>query len=457
MTAPLLGGSLLDHVFGDDAMAELMSDETFVRRMVQVEVAIAAAQASVGVIPAGAAEEIARKARDWTPSRATLRAATERNGVPVAGLARELRAHVGGDAANWVHWGATSQDILDTGRVLQLRDALDLLEDRIRELGGRLATLAAEHRTTLMTGRTLGQAALPTTFGYKAAAWLASLVGDLQRLNELRPRLLVIQFGGAVGTLAAMGEEGLAVEAELAERLGLGVPPCPWHTRRAPVAELASWLSLVTGGLGKLGQDVILLSQTEVDEVRESDDPDRGASSTMPHKHNPVLAPRLVAAAKHNAALLGSVHHALLQENERGTHGWALETLSLPSMVHCTAGALRNAVRLADGLVVRKERMTDNLTATRGALLAEAATLAMSRQVGREEAATRVRAASVRSGETGAHLMDVLAQSETAAVDWAGLRDEAGYLGSAGTYVDRVLDEAADRGIEAMTDNERGE
>ena len=456
MTSSPYGGSLLLHPLLDDGMDALMSDETFARRMVEVEVALAAAEASVGVIPAEAAEEIERKAEGWTPPMASLRDAVERNGVPVAGLASALRAQVGGPAADWVHHGATSQDIMDTAGVLQLREGLEHLENGIRAVGRRLATLAAEHRATVMTARTLGQAALPTTFGYKAASWLASLVEHLDRLDELRERLLVVQLGGAVGTLAALGEDGPAVEAALARRLELGVAPCPWHTRRAAVAELAGWLSLVTGALGKMGQDVILLGQTEVDELRESDDPGRGASSTMPHKHNPVLAPRLVAAAEHNASLLASSHRALIQEHERGTHGTALEQLTLPPMLQCTAGALRNAGLLLAGLLVREDRMADNIAATRGALMAEAATLALAGEVGREEAAARVGAASVRSRDTGEHLMDVLAATESASVDWAGLRDESSYLGAAGEYIDRVLRQASHRDIETMTENRRG-
>ncbi|MDH3225253.1 MAG: 3-carboxy-cis,cis-muconate cycloisomerase, partial [Gemmatimonadota bacterium] len=364
MTDSLFGASLLAPLYLDREMVHAMSDEVLVRHMIDVEVRLGVAQANIGLIPREAAEEIERKARDWTPAVTALQAATEGNGVPVAGLARELRSQVGGSAAGWVHWGATSQDILDTARGLQLRAALDLIENGIRDLGSSLASQAVKHRSTVMTGRTLGQAAMPTTFGYKAASWLASLVENLDRLDDLRARLLVVQLGGAVGTLAAFGEHGPAVEADLARQLDLKVPPCPWHTRREAVAELAGWLSLLTGGLGKMGQDVILLAQSEIGELVEFNDPARGASSTMPHKHNPVVSPRLVVAARQNAALLSSVHHALLQEHERGTHGWHLEQLTLSPMLQYAAGALRNAATLIEGLVVRKDRMARNVTAT---------------------------------------------------------------------------------------------
>ena len=449
-----MSGSLFGPAFNAPEMAEALSDERYVRLMVEVEVALAEAQASLGVIPKDAAEEIARKANNWVPAKLVLRQSTEKNGVPVAGLVREFRAHVGGRASEWIHWGATSQDILDTALVLQLQDALALLEAVLREVCAHLARLAAEHRETVMTGRTLGQAALPTTFGARAAGWLASLMGNLDRLTELRPRLLVVQLGGAVGTLAALGDDGPAVEAEFASRLDLTAGPCSWHTRRESMAELAGWLCLVTSGLGKIGQDVILLAQTEIDEVRETGEMDQGVSSTMPHKRNPVLSPRLVAAARYNAGLLGTVHHAMLHEHERGTHGWALERLALTPMLHTAAGALRNARTLAESLAVQKQTMADNLVRTRGALLAEAAMFRLALDLGRAEATTRVRSASAQSREGSEHLVDILERTETAEVDWSQLRDEAAYLGSADAGVARVLEEAAARGIETTTADE---
>ena len=454
MTGHISETSLLAAPFLDPSMVAVMSDEALIRRMVDVEVNLALAQAAVGLIPQEAAEEIERKAHDWMPAATVLQRSMLQNGVPVAGLARELRKRVGGTAADWVHWGATSQDILDTARVLQLAEALALLEEGLREVGAELARLAIEHRTTMMCGRTLGQAAVPTTFGYKAAGWLASLVGNLDRLEELRPRLLVVQLGGAAGTVASLGDRGPAVEAELASRLALGVPDCPWHTRRESIAELAAWLSLITGGLGKMGQDVLLLTQSEIGEVLESDRPDVGGSSAMPHKHNPVLSPRLVVAARRNAALLASAHGALLQEHERGTHGWLLEQLTVPPMVHNTAGAVRNATTLLRGLIVQEDQMARNMSATRGMLLAEAAALLLTPPVGREEAQTRVREAATKAGATGEHLADVLSRTEVPGVDWSELGDERDYLGSAEVFIDRALAAAGARGIRIRKEDE---
>ena len=454
MNDPDYPPTLLGAIYLDPEMVEVMSDEAFIRRMVEVEAQLARAQAAVGLVPLEAAEEIERRSRGWMPGWSALQNSMEQHGVPVSGLVRELRAHVGRPAADWVHWGATSQDILDTARIIQIGDALALLEGGIRNVGAELSHLARTHRNTVMCGRTLGQVAVPTTFGYKAASWLMSLVGNLDRLAELRPRLLVVQLGGAAGTLASLGEHGAAVQAELARRLTLGVPDAPWHTRRESIAELAGWLSLVTGGLGKLGQDVILLAQTEISEVLESNHPDRGASSTMPHKHNPVVSPRLVAAAVSNAALLSSVHGALLQEHERGTHGWSLEQLSLVPMVQNAAGSLRNATRLLQGLVVREDRMARNMSATRGALLAEAAALLLTPHIGREEAQSQVREAAARSGETGENLVEILSRSDTPSADWSGLRDEADYLGSTDVFIDRALAAAGARGIESINEDE---
>ena len=303
---------LFGPLFSDPELAALFSDEAYITRLLEVEVALAIAQEHLGVIPDGTAAQIQKAATvlaiDWNQ----LRQETQRDGFPIIGLLQQLRSGLG-QAASYVHWGATTQDIMDTALVLQLREALGLLEAKLRQVVANLSGLAQAHRHTLMAGRTHSQQALPIPFGLKVAGWLAPLVRHLQRLRELRPRLLVVQLGGAAGTLASLGEIGLQVSEELAKELELRGSPIPWHTGRDALAELASWLSLISGSLAKMAQDIILLAQTEVGEVRESDDLARGGSSTMPQKSNPVLSELVIAAARTNAALLSAMHQALVQ------------------------------------------------------------------------------------------------------------------------------------------------
>lgn len=433
---------MLNRLFRDERIGELLSEAALVRRMVEVEVALARAEAAVGVIPADAAREIEARASSWAPDAAGLIEGVARSGVPVPALVEQLRERVGGDARRYVHWGATSQDIMDTALVLQLREALDLLEDTIRDVVATMAALAREHRGTLMCGRTHAQVALPITFGYKVARWLVPLVAHLDRLAELRPRLLVVQLGGGAGTLASLGGSGAEVEAELARELDLGVPLAPWHTQRDGLVELAGWLSLVTGSLAKMAQDVILMVQSEVAELAESGDAGRGGSSTMPQKSNPVRSELLVAAARHNATLVSGMHHALVQEHERGTHGWQMEWLTLPQMVDCTGGALANALALVQDLVVRSDRMARNVGATHGVMLAEAASLLLSEHREREEAERVVKEAAGRATETGKHIVEILEEVVSPPIDWSTVREEANYLGATQSLLDRVLERA---------------
>ncbi|WP_309572740.1 adenylosuccinate lyase family protein, partial [Deinococcus sp.] len=346
----------------------------------------------------------------------------------------QLRPLIAPEGRDFLHYGATTQDIVDTALVLALRDALNLLEADLRGSIATLATLADTHRHTVMAGRTHSQQALPITFGLKAAGWLAPLTRHLTRLANLRPRVLTVQFGGAAGTLAALNGDGLRVASALAAGLGLGEPLTPWHTQRDGLGELASWLSLVTGSLGKLAQDVILLAQSEVGEVRESAEK-RGGSSTMPQKQNPILSEGVIAAARLNATLLGAVHQAALQEHERGTHGWQLEWLTLPQMIGLTGGALARVRQLATELDVDEARMARNVIESRGLMLAEAYTFALTPTLGREAAKNRVRDAvqqTVQLGQTLAAALEPLPAGVT-------LPAEADYLGDTQSIIDRVL------------------
>jgi 3-carboxy-cis,cis-muconate cycloisomerase len=273
----------------------------------------------------------------------------------------------------------------------------------------------------------------------KVAGWLAPLIRHRERLFELRRRALVLQFGGAAGTLAALGDRGVEISAALARELALHFPEIPWHTQRDRIAEVAGWLSLVTGSLGKMAQDVILLAQSEVGEVRESES-DAGGSSTMPQKRNPIAAERIVAAARLNASLLSAVHQAQIQEHERGTHGWQVELMSLPQMFVLANGALTVACKLIDGLVVDAERMRRNVAESNGLILAEAVTFALAATMDRSEAKDLVAEACRIAVESGRHLVDVVRERSGADIDWEALKDENNYLGSAEAFIDAVLE-----------------
>ena len=270
-------------LFSDDEVATLLGDGAFVNALVRVEIALARAEARAGIIPEVAAERIA-EIEAARIDIARLAAGTARSGFPIIALVQELRKQAGADAAPFVHWGATTQDIMDTACVLQLRAITDVLRARLLEVIRSLAALAEAHRETVLAGRTHSQQALPITFGLKVAGWIAPLVRHMERLDEIQPRLMMVQFGGAAGTLAALANKGLMVIDELAKQLKLSAPLIAWHTQRDGLVEIAGWLSLVTGGLGKMAQDIILLAQTEVGEVAESSESGRGGSSTMPQK-----------------------------------------------------------------------------------------------------------------------------------------------------------------------------
>lgn len=434
--------TLLVRLFGDPGIAAEFSDEHFITYLLNVEAALATVQARLGIIPPKAGKEITSGASSLRVNIEQLHTELEKDGFPVIELVRQLRAHVGGEAASYVHWGATTQDIMDTALVLQIRSALRQIESTLQRLITNLAQLADRYRHCLMAGRTHAQHALPIPFGLKVAGWLAPLLRDRQRLAEIKPRVLVIQFGGAAGTLASLGLSGVRVQEALAAELNLGVPLLPWHVQRDNLVELAGWLSLITGSLAKMAQDIILMAQTEVGEVQETDDISRGGSSTMPQKSNPIVSELIIAAARTNASLLSAMHHALIQEHERATHGWQVEWLNLPQMVALSIGALDKAVFLSEHLVVNEVRMRDNVSASNGLMLAEALSLALAPLIGSAEAAKLIKEACQNVLHENRHLVDVVRSKIKAPLDWEALKDETAYFGSSEAFIDRVLREA---------------
>src|SRR6266850_1696996 len=441
-----LDSAIFGPLFSDDEIATLLSDAAFVRALVEVEIALARAEARTGVIPTNAAEQIAHVQAEKIDS-AALAKGTVRSGFPIIALVQELRKQVSADAAPFVHWGATTQDIMDTACVLQLRAAIKLFKTRLGEIVHHLSALADRHRNTILAARTHGQQALPVTFGLKVANWLAPLMRHLQRLEEIQPRLLILQFGGAAGTLAALGDKGLAMTEELAKQLKLGVPSLPWHAQRDSLVEFASWLSLVTGTLGKMAQDIILLAQTEVGEVGESAEEGRGSSSTMPQKSNPITSELIVAAARMNASLLSAMHNAQIQEQERATHGWQMEWLTLPQMMLLTGGALKHALYLAKNLQVDSSAMRANISRANDVILAEAAVFALAKLMPRLKAEELVKKACAVAVADGKSLIEVVrdlskGQVVDGAVDWQALGKPENYIGESNRMLDRVLESA---------------
>ncbi|XYI32516.1 3-carboxy-cis,cis-muconate cycloisomerase [Cupriavidus oxalaticus] len=439
-------------MFGSPAALEIFSDTGTVQRMLAVEAALARAEARCGVIPAAAASVISEVCAD--PAVIGLDALAQA-AVAAGNLAipfvKQLTAAVAArdaEAARFVHWGATSQDILDTALVLQLGDALPVLQADLLALGHACAALATAHRDTPMVGRTWLQHALPTTFGLKAAGWLDALRRDLGRLDAAQGRARALQFGGAAGTLASLGASAPDVARALACELGLDLPALPWHAQRDRLVEVATTLGMLTGTLGKMARDLSLLMQTEVAEVAEPSGPGRGGSSTMPHKRNPVGCAAVLTAAVRVPPLVATMLSGMVQEHERALGGWQAEWDTLPQIVTLAAGALRQMGEVAAGLQVDAARMRANLGLTHGLILGEAAMLELGGHIGRLEAHHVVEQASRRAVAQGTTLREALARTlgehpahvgllDDAALD--RLADPANYAGQSATFADAAV------------------
>ena len=438
-------GPVLGALYGTDAMRAAFGEHAFLQRMLDVEAALARAQARLGIVPPAAAEAITAAARADRLDLTALAAATRNTGYPVVGLVRQLSALAGPEAGRWTHWGATTQDIMDTALVLQMREGLDLLGADLSRLLDALARLARTHRDTAMAGRTHLQHALPVTFGYKVAVWLSPLITMRERLEAMRPRVLRVQFGGAAGTLASLGaEQGLKVQAELAKELGLSVPDITWHVARDGIAEAVCWLGLLCGALSKMATDVMLLMQTEVAEVSEPYQQGRGGSSTMPQKRNPIACEYVLAQSRGVHALVPQVLAAMAQDLERGTGPWQAEPLAVPQAFLLAHGALSQALAIAEGLVVDAVRMRRNLDVTGGLIVAEAVMMGLAPALGRGEAHHVVNKACDVALAEGIPLTEALLRDQKVAAklpraEIERLTDPAGYLGAAGAFVDRVL------------------
>lgn len=439
----VLDSILFRDAFGTPRMREIFSDIALITRYAEVEIALAKAEARCGVIPQEAADSIARLTDVSALDFDLLRQETNIVGYPILPLVHQMVKQCG-EAGRYVHWGATTQDIMDTAVILQVRDGLAIIEQDIAELRRILADLSTRYRDTPMAGRTHLQQALPVTFGYKTAIWLAMFDRHAERLEQMKPRVLVGEFAGAAGTLASLGSKGLEVQAALCEELGLGVPVSTWHVARDGLAEVVNLFGLVTGSLGKIALDLIIMASTEFGEVYEPFVKGRGASSTMPQKRNPISSELMLAASKGVRQHAGLMLDAMVQDLERATGPWHAEWMAIPESFVLTAGALHQAKFALGGLIVDETKMAENLDLSRGLIVAEAVMMGLAPQIGRQQAHDVVYDACRVVNTQGGTLADALAADPAVSsrIDRATidrLTDPRNYLGLAPEMVDRVL------------------
>jgi 3-carboxy-cis,cis-muconate cycloisomerase len=445
MSTPL--SPLLAPLFSSAAMRAVCDDAATLQHMLDFEAALARAEAAVGVIPASAVGPIANACKAGAYDLSALAEAATRSGNLAIPLVKALTADVAradAEAARYVHWGATSQDVIDTATMLGLRAAIDaLLPDLDRAIAG-FSGLARQHRDTAMVARTWLQHALPMPFGLKLVEYAAALHRSRTRLKRLRREGLALQFGGAAGTLAALGDNGLLVAEKLAAVLELPLPDAPWHTHRDRIADAASGFAILAGSCGKIARDVSLMMQTDVAEAFEPSGEGRGGSSTMPHKRNPVAAATALAAATMAPNLAATIFAAQVQDHERSAGPWHAEWPTLPTLQLVTSGALAAIVELAEGLEVDVARMRVNLDATHGLIMAEAVTFALAEKIGKSDAHHLVEAASKKALAAKQHLRDVLTSdpkvtAHLGAGKLAKLFEPMAYQGVSQALIDRLL------------------
>jgi 3-carboxy-cis,cis-muconate cycloisomerase len=438
---------LFDAYFSQPQMSEIFSDHGRLQGMLDFEAALARAQASTGLIPADVVDDIQASCRAELFDFAELAVAIGNAGNSAIPLVKALGKKIAAQnptAERYVHMGATSQDVMDSGLVLQLRSAIELLERDLVALADALAQQAQRHAATPLAGRTWLQQATPVTLGMKIAGWLGAITRHRQRLQEIKPRLLSLQFGGASGTLAALGEQGLPVAEALARELQLSLPEQPWHTQRDRLAEFAAWLGLIAGSLGKVGRDISLLMQTEIGEVFEPAAAGKGGSSTMPHKRNPVGAAVMISASVRAPGLVATMFAAMPQEHERSLGLWHAEWETLPELCCLVSGSLQQALQAIPVLEVDAQQMLTNLDATQGLVLAEAVSIALAQRLGRDTAHHLVEQSCRQAVQQGVHLREVLGadphvSAELSPAELDRLLDPANYLGLAQKWVERAV------------------
>ena len=444
MAASIIDSSIFQGIFSSDEMRQVWSDENRTSKYIDVERALAIVQARLKLIPQEAADEIVSHCHLEQIDMARLRQQTERIGYPILGVVTQINQLCRDKLGEYVHWGATTQDITDTATVLQIREALAIVERELAAISAAMAKLAKEHRDTPVIGRSNLQQAIPVTFGYKIAGLLSAIERHRKRLAQLKERVLVVEFAGAAGTLASLQTGAMETQAGLAAELGLKQPVIAWHTIRDNIAEVGAFLGLVGGTLGKLSMDVKLMMQTEVGEVYEPYHHGRGSSSTMPQKRNPISSCYIHAAIsvvrQHAAALMD----AMVADHERSTGPWEIEWIVLPEAFCLMAGALKQSRFVLEGLQVDAQAMRRNIDLTEGLVMSEAVMMGLGPYIGREYAHDLVYDLCRQAIAEKKPLLDLLAAHPEIAkhVDRKALQamlDPANYLGQSGHMVDRVL------------------
>ena len=444
MPATAIDSAILGNIFGNEAMRNIWSDGNRIQKYLDFEAALARAQARLKIVPQDACDEIQRHCKIDQLDFDKLRKETERIGYPVLPVVAQLVKLCKGGLGEWCHWGATTQDITDTATIMQIRESLVLVEQDINAISDSLAALAKKYRDTPMAGRSNLQQAVPITFGYKCATYLAAFERHKQRLKQLRERVFVFEFGGAAGTLSSLGKDGLKVQVELAKELNLAQPEIAWHTVHDRIAEVGCVLGLVTGICGKIAYDVKLMMQTEVEEVYEPFHEGRGSSSTMPQKRNPISCVYITAQNGVIRTQVTALLNAMEQDHERSTGQWEIEWIVLPEIFVLSAGCLAQTRFLVAGLQVDEKKMRANLDITKGLIVSEAVMMGLGPHLGRQYAHDLVYDICRQVVATGRPLAELLAENQEIAkhiskAELAKLCDPANYLGQAGEMVDRVL------------------
>ena len=424
-------------VFADEELSSLFSDDAEIQALVRVEKELAKVQSSLGVIPEREGKALVAALATLTIDPAAVADGFEKDGIPIPALLNALRAKLSDSEANYLHWGATSQDIMDTALVLRIKASVSILDSKIVILNGQLLQLAQEHRATIMIARTRNQSAAPTVFGLKVVNWLMPLVRQRHRLSELLPRLLIVQLGGAVGTNAALGARGVEVNSALAETLQLN-SSSPWHVQRDAIAEFANYLAMTAGIIAKMAQDMLLMSQSEVAEISFENS---GKSSTMPNKSNPVLPESIVALASFCRTQADLMQQTLQGQHERDGISMTMERLVLGPLVCATGACINLALRSINTLQINQQKMLRNLEQDNGQILAEAAVFELSTVISRESARKLVASACQLSAEKQSNMIDELSSLVDVEIDWEKLKQPANYLGAADEIIDRAIEE----------------
>jgi len=449
LAAYVIDSELFRDQFGTQTMRDIFSDQTTVQRWLDVEAALAKVQAEMGIIPQDAALEIQRKAKVENIDLAKLKAEMDRTAHPIVPLLRAMKAVCDGEAGEYIHWGATTQDIMDTGTVLQIRDALDHIEKDYRDLYNNTRELARKYRDQVMVGRSHGQQALPITFGFKAAGWAEELRRNYQRLRQMRDRVLVGQFSGAVGTLAALGDDGIEVQERLFKELGLGCPTITWHTSRDSYAELISTLAIACGTAGKIAHEIFSLQKTETAELEEPFATGKVGSSTMPHKRNPPICEGVIAVNRIVRSTVSLAIEGIVADHERDKVVLQSEREYISKVFNMTHAAIKKMVFVTGGLSVRTKNMERNLHIQKGLLMSESVMMGLSDALGRQRAHEILYEICMEVFEQDTPLKDALLKNEEimkrlTEADIDKLLSPHAYVGQAAAFVDRVLAQSLD-------------